>query len=121
MASTGASRVPGTTGSPDTTPDVSSAGCVAPKTRSGVGIFNLGTGVGSSVFDVIHAFEKACDKTLPFTIKPRRAGDIAENYASCEKAKLELNWQARFDLETMCKDSWNWQSRNPDGYRSDGA
>lgn len=85
-------------------------------TRSGVAIFNLGTGTGSSVLDVIHAFEKACGKELPYKICPRRPGDIATNYASCDKAKAELNWVAEYDLARMCEDAWRWQSNNPNGY-----
>lgn len=85
-------------------------------TRSGVAIFNLGTGTGSSVLDVIHAFEKACGKELPYKICPRRPGDIATNYASCDKAKAELNWVAQYDLAHMCEDAWRWQSNNPNGY-----
>lgn len=85
-------------------------------TRSGVAIFNLGTGTGSSVLDVIHAFEKACGKELPYKICPRRPGDIATNYASCDKAKAELNWVAQYDLARMCEDAWRWQSNNPNGY-----
>lgn len=84
--------------------------------RRGVGIFNLGTGKGSSVLDVIRAFEKACGHEIPYEIKPRRAGDIAENYAACEKARTELGWVAEYDLDRMCADSWRWQSKNPDGY-----
>lgn len=84
--------------------------------RRGVGIFNLGTGKGSSVLDVIHAFERACGKTIPYEIKPRRAGDIATNYAACDKAQRELGWVAQYDLDRMCADSWRWQSMNPDGY-----
>ncbi len=85
-------------------------------TRRGVGIFNLGTGKGTSVLEVIHAFEKACGKQLPYEIKPRRAGDIAENYAACKKAEDELGWTALYDLDRMCADSWRWQSSNPNGY-----
>ncbi len=85
-------------------------------TRRGVGIFNLGTGTGSSVLDVIHAFEEACGKTLPYEVKPRRAGDIAVNYAACEKAREELGWVAEYDLKRMCADGWRWQSGNPNGY-----
>ncbi|PNV66895.1 UDP-glucose 4-epimerase GalE [Enteroscipio rubneri] len=85
-------------------------------TRRGVGIFNLGTGTGSSVLDVVHAFERACGKELPYEIKPRRAGDIAENYAACDKARAELGWTAQYDLDRMCADGWRWQSTNPDGY-----
>ena len=87
--------------------------------RRGVGIFNLGTGKGSSVLDVIHAFEHACGKTIPYEIKPRRAGDIATNYAACDKAERELGWVARYDLDRMCADSWRWQSMNPDGYATE--
>ena len=85
-------------------------------TRRGVGIFNLGTGTGSSVLDVIHAFEKASGKTIPYSIKPRRAGDIATSFASCDKAQRELGWKAEYDLDRMCEDSWRWQSQNPNGY-----
>ena len=87
-------------------------------TRRGVGIFNLGTGRGSSVLDVVRAFSKACGRDLPYIIKPRRAGDIAENYAACDKARDELGWVAEYDLDRMCEDSWRWQSNNPDGYES---
>ncbi len=85
-------------------------------TRSGVGIFNLGTGTGSSVLDVIHAFERACGHPISYEVKPRRAGDIAENFAACNKAYEELGWIAQYDLDRMCIDSWRWQSGNPDGY-----
>lgn len=85
---------------------------------SGVSIYNLGTGNGYSVLDVLHAYEKACGKTLPYEIKPRRAGDIATCYCDASKAKEELGWVAERDIEVMCADSWKWQSMNPDGYRS---
>jgi len=85
-------------------------------TRRGVGIFNLGTGTGSSVLEVIKAYEKACGKTLPFKFHPRRSGDIASSFATCDKALAELEWEAEFDLARMCADSWRWQSNNPDGY-----
>ncbi len=91
---------------------------MADGTRRGVAIFNLGTGTGSSVLDVIHAFEKACGKELPYKICPRRPGDIATNYASCEKAATELNWIAQYDLARMCEDAWRWQSNNPNGYEN---
>ena len=87
-------------------------------TRRGVGIFNLGTGRGSSVLEVIRAFSRACGRELPYVIKPRRAGDIAVNYAACDKARDELGWVAEYDLDRMCEDSWRWQSMNPDGYAS---
>ena len=85
---------------------------------SGVNIYNLGTGKGYSVLDVLHAFEKACGKTLPYEIKPRRAGDIATCYSDATKAKVELGWEAKRNLDDMCRDAWNWQSKNPNGYRS---
>ena len=86
--------------------------------KSEVGIFNLGTGTGSSVLDVIHAFEKACGHDLPYKICPRRDGDIASNWCDASKAEREMGWKAEFDIEDMCRDSWNWQSHNPDGFAS---
>lgn len=83
---------------------------------SGVSIYNLGTGNGYSVFDVLHAYEKACGKTLPYEIKERRAGDIATCYCDASKAKEELGWIAEKGIEEMCADSWRWQSNNPNGY-----
>ena len=84
----------------------------------GVHIYNLGTGKGYSVLDMIHAFEKACGKTLPYEILPRRAGDVPACYASSEKAERELGWKAEYDLEKMCRDQWNWQKNNPNGYEN---
>lgn len=84
---------------------------------SGVSIYNLGTGNGYSVLDVLHAYEKACGKALPYEIKERRAGDIATCYCDATKAKNELGWVAEKGIEDMCADSWRWQSSNPDGYR----
>lgn len=78
--------------------------------------YNLGTGTGYSVLDVVEAFENANDVNIPYQIKPRRDGDVATSYASVEKAKNELHWEAKYDLERMCKDSWRWQERNPNGY-----
>lgn len=85
-------------------------------TLHGVQIFNLGTGIGYSVLDIIHAFEKACGKQLPYVIDPRREGDIAVCYSDPSKAEKVLHWKARKNLEDMCRDSWRWQSHNPDGY-----
>lgn len=85
-------------------------------TRSGVGVFNLGTGRGTSVLEVISAFEKACGKPIPYEIKPRRDGDIATNFADAAKARDEFGWVARYDIDRMCEDVWRWQSSNPDGY-----
>lgn len=87
--------------------------------KSGVYTYNLGTGVGYSVLDVLHAFEKACGHSIPYAIKPRRAGDIAECYADASKAKAELGWEAKLGIDEMCSSSWKWQSMNPTGYRKD--
>ena len=84
--------------------------------KSGVSIYNLGTGVGYSVLDVLHAFEKACGKEIPYQIKPRRAGDIAMCYADPAKAARVLGWKAEKGLDEMCADTWRWQSQNPNGY-----
>lgn len=81
-------------------------------------VYNLGTGKGSSVLEVIEAFEKACGRPIPYVIEPRRAGDIAQCYAACDLAKKELGWQAEHTLEDMCASSWNWQSKNPQGYQT---
>lgn len=84
--------------------------------EGGVHIFNLGTGNGYSVLDMIKAFSKACGKDLPYSIKPRRAGDVPACYATSAKAEKELGWKAEYDLERMCRDQWNWQKNNPNGY-----
>ena len=85
-------------------------------TRRGVGIFNLGTGAGSSVLDVIHAFEAACGHEIPYAVLDRRPGDIAACYADATKARDELGWTAKYDMARMCEDGWRWQSQNPNGY-----
>lgn len=85
-------------------------------TEAGVHIYNLGTGVGYSVFDMIHTFEKACGKELPYVVEGRRAGDVASCYACADLALEELHWKAKYNLEDMCRDTWNWQSHNPQGY-----
>ena len=82
----------------------------------GVHIYNLGTGHGYSVLDMIHAFEKACGKTLPYKMCERRPGDIASCYAAPDKAKKDLHWEAKFGIEEMCASQWKWQSGNPRGY-----
>ena len=84
--------------------------------KKGVLVYNLGTGKGYSVLEVVKAFGKACGKELPYTIKPRRPGDIAQCYADPSLAKRELGWEAEHGIEEMCADSWRWQSQNPDGY-----
>lgn len=86
--------------------------------EAGVHIYNLGTGKGYSVLEVIKAFEKACGKKLPYKICPRRPGDIAACYAKVDKAKRELDWVAERGIDEMCASLWKWQTMNPDGYKS---
>ena len=86
-------------------------------TNCGLFVCNLGTGKGYSVLDVLHAYEKACGKTLPYAIKPRRPGDIAKCFADPAKAREELGWEARYGIEEMCASSYKWQSANPNGYK----
>ncbi len=90
------------------------------KLDTGCGLFvcNLGTGKGYSVLDVLHAYERACGKTLPYTVDPRRPGDIAECYADPARAREELGWQAQYGIDEMCASSWRWQSMNPNGYHT---
>ena len=83
--------------------------------NGGVKIYNLGSGSGISVLELVRAFEKASGKKIPFEIAPRRAGDIAFFYADATKAEKELGWKTEKTLEEMCRDSWNWQSKNPNG------
>ena len=82
----------------------------------GLGIYNLGTGHGYSVLDVVKAFEKANGVSVPYSLKPRRPGDIATCYCDPTKAREELGWVAQYGIEEMCRDSWNWQKNNPNGY-----
>lgn len=84
----------------------------------GANVYNLGTGRGVSVLEIIKAFSRACGRDLPYEIKPRRAGDIAACYADCSKAERELGWRAELSIEDACRDSWRWQSQNPNGYAS---
>ena len=84
--------------------------------KAGVCVYNLGTGNGYSVLDMVKAFGKACGKEIKYEIKPRRPGDIAACYADPTKAKEELGWVAERGLDEMCEDSWRWQSNNPNGY-----
>ena len=86
-------------------------------TDCGLFVCNLGTGKGYSVLDVLHAYEKACGKELPYVIDPRRPGDIATCYADPAKARNELGWEAKLGIEEMCASSYKWQSMNPNGYR----
>ena len=84
--------------------------------HTGVEVFNLGTGTGYSVLDMVHAFSRACGRDIPYRIAPRRSGDIAACYADVTKAKEILGWRAKLDIDDMCRSAWNWQSQNPNGY-----
>lgn len=84
--------------------------------KCGIGIYNIGTGHGYSVLDVVNAFVKVNNVDVPYSIKPRRPGDIATCYCNPAKAKAELGWEAKYGIEDMCRDSWNWQKNNPNGY-----
>ncbi len=86
------------------------------KENPGVKVYNLGTGNGYSVLDIVKAYSKACGHEVPYEIKPRRAGDIATCYADPSLAKKELGWEAQYGIDEMCADSWKWQSMNPNGY-----
>ena len=84
--------------------------------KCGLGIYNMGTGHGYSVLDMVNAFMKVNGVNVPYVIKPRRPGDIATCYCNPAKAKTELGWVAQYDIGEMCRDSWNWQKNNPNGY-----
>lgn len=84
--------------------------------NSGLNIYNLGTGTGYSVLDIVNSFEKANNVKVPYVIKERRAGDIATCYSNADKAYKELGWKAEKNIEDMCRDSWRWQSNNPNGF-----
>ena len=82
-------------------------------------IVNLGNGEGYSVFEVVNVFEKVNKRRIPFSVVNRRPGDISESFADVKKAKKELNWESEETIESMCQDSWLWQSNFPNGYLSD--
>ncbi len=84
--------------------------------QRGESVFNLGTGKGCSVLELVHAFEKVNGIKIPYDIAPRRAGDLATVYASTDKSAEILGWKAEYSIEDMCRDTWNWQSKNPMGY-----
>lgn len=84
--------------------------------RTGVEVFNLGTGQGTSVLEVIDAFSRACGHEVPYVMEERRAGDVAANWADCTKARELMGWEARLTVDDMCRDSWKWQSTNPEGF-----
>ena len=85
--------------------------------KCGLAVYNLGTGQGYSVLDLVHAFEKATGVKVPYAIKPRRSGDVAECWSDPSKAARELGWKAQYGIEDMCEDAWRWQKNNPNGYR----
>ncbi len=84
--------------------------------KPGVCVYNLGTGNGYSVLDVLHAYEKACGHEIAYQVGPRRAGDLATCYGDPSKAEREMGWKAQYGIEDMCADSWRWQSQNPNGF-----
>ena len=84
-------------------------------------IYNLGTGKGYSVLDVIHAYEKACGHEIPYKIEARRPGDLDTTYSDPSKAERELGWKAQLGIDEMCRDSYRWQSQNPNGYQDEEA
>ena len=84
--------------------------------KAGLKIYNLGTGVGYSVLDIVKNFEEANDLKIPYVIKERRAGDIDTCYADPAKAREELGWTAEYGIREMCADAWRWQKNNPNGY-----
>lgn len=86
--------------------------------NGGVLIYNLGTGIGYSVLDVLKAYNKACGRELPYVICPRRPGDTDASYSDPSLAEKELGWKAEYSIDDMCRDSWNWQKNNPNGYNS---
>ena len=87
--------------------------------HKGESVFNLGTGTGYSVLDMVKAFERVTGKAVPYKITERRPGDLGMVYASPEKSAQVLGWKAQFGLDEMCRDTWNWQSQNPMGYDSE--
>lgn len=96
--------------------DLARGHVAALKASEGLHVYNLGTGHGYSVLDVVNAFMKVNGVNVPYSIKERRPGDIATCYSDPSKAKAELGWQAEFGIDEMCRDSWNWQSKNPNGF-----
>lgn len=87
------------------------------KQDHGCRAYNIGTGNGYSVLEMLSAFEKASGKKVPYSVEPRRSGDIAESYANCDLSKQEIDWAAERGLDQIMKDQWNWQSNNPNGYK----
>ncbi len=88
------------------------------RTDEAVNVWNLGSGRGTSVLEMLHAFERAVGRELPYEIAPRRAGDVASSYADVSKTNRELGWSTQKSIDDMCADTWRWQSQNPQGYSS---
>ena len=86
--------------------------------HTGEAVFNLGTGQGYSVLEMVEAFQRVNQVSVPYRIAPRRAGDLAVCYADPSKSARELSWKAELGLEDMCRDAWNWQKKNPNGYEA---
>jgi UDP-glucose 4-epimerase len=84
--------------------------------HTGTAVFNLGTGRGTSVLELVHAFEEANGVKVPYAFAPRRSGDLPAYYADSAKSRRELGWEAKYDIVDMCRDTWHWQSKNPNGY-----
>ena len=105
-----------TTSMSTTSPPGTSPPSTGSPTDDPVSTWNLGTGHGASVLELLHAFERACGRDLPYEIVARRPGDIAASYADPERANRELGWRATRTVDDMCVDTWRWQSRNPHGY-----
>ena len=95
------------------------AACEYLKDNTGCDVFNLGTGIGYSVLDLVNTFGRVNDMEIPYQIVDRRPGDVARCYADASKAREKLGWEAKKSLEDMCRDSWRWQSQNPNGYREE--
>jgi len=94
------------------------AACEFVMEHAGCEVFNLGTGVGYSVLDMVHTFMQVNGISIPYSIVERRPGDVAQCYANAAKARDMLGWEAKKTLQDMCRDSWRWQSGNPNGYRA---
>jgi UDP-glucose 4-epimerase len=86
------------------------------KAKKGISVFNLGSGRGTSVLELVHAFEKVSGRKIPYRITQRRSGDLPEYYANTHQASTELHWRTEKSIEQACADSWRWQSNNPNGY-----
>ena len=84
---------------------------------SGFEIFNLGTGKGISVIEMVEAFKKASGRDVPYNIAPRREGDVSASFAHVARSNKLLKWSTKYTIDDICRDSWHWQSKNPEGYK----